>query len=395
MSAIYALRMFGVYLATPVLSPYTAGLPGASPAWIGLSLGAYGFTQALFQVPFGALSDRFGRRLSLGLGLLVFGAGSAICWAATSAPALVLGRLVQGMGAMASTMIALFGDRTREGVRARAMAGMGIFVGGAFATGLVAGPWVASRTGVPSLFALSTGLTALGLLALPWALGAGGRRLPHTPRQHTFDQAVRAGLATLARPALLALDAGILLLHMGLTSIFVLLPFRLAPLVATERQGLVYAPALVLGFFSLWIASHAAETSRGARRVLLAGAAFLAAGLVLLARGGGLATIVPALCLYVIGFAAIEPALAAELTHQAEPAMRGTAAGVFNTVQFLGVFLGGLVAAAALRHEAMPLFPVLAGLEGVWLAAAWRFLDRPSPGARDPGSAAPEVAPSP
>src|SRR5215470_3638960 len=197
-SAIYALRMLGVYLAFPVLSRYAKELPGSTTLLVGLSVGAYGLTQALFQIPFGALGDRNGRGRALGLGLLIFGAGSGVCALAHNAPVLVLGRLVQGAGAMASTMIALLGDRARAEVRTRAMAAMGLFIGGAFATGLVFGAPLAERFGMPALFGFSCVASLVGVAALPWALG-GLRELPaHGRGDLTLSRG--AVLSVLARP---------------------------------------------------------------------------------------------------------------------------------------------------------------------------------------------------
>jgi MFS family permease len=371
-SAIYALRMLGVYLAFPVLSRYAAELPGSTTLLVGMSVGAYGLTQALFQIPFGALGDRIGRGRALGLGLLIFGAGSAICAVAHTAPVLVVGRLVQGAGAMASTMIALLGDRAREEVRTRAMAAMGLFIGGAFAAGLIFGAPLAERFGMPALFGFSAVASLLGVVALPWALGGKRELVAHGRGDLTLSRG--AVLSVLARPSLLAADAGIMLLHLGLTALFVVLPIRLHDLLPASKQGLLYAPVLALGFVAMWVTSHLAETPRGSRLVLLFGSFFLAAGLVSLALGHSVRALAISLALYVIGFASLEPSLAASVTRNAAPGMGGTAAGVFNTVQFFGVFLGGLAAGAALGRGEAVLFVSIAAVQLLWVATALRAL---------------------
>lgn len=373
-SAVYALRMLGVYLAFPVLSPYAKSLPDSTPLLVGLSVGAYGLTQAIFQIPIGNLGDRIGRGRALALGLLLFGAGSAVCALATNAPVLVLGRLVQGAGAMASTMIALLGDRTREEVRTRAMAAMGMFIGGAFALGLVFGGTLAKRFGMPALFGFSAVASVVGLAVLPWAL----RGPEHGHHAAGVPLSPRAVMAVLARPALLTLDIGILLLHLGLTALFVVLPIRLAPLLSPADQGKLYAPALALGFVSMWLSSHFAETRRGALVVLASGSSCLAVGLVSLAFGHSVRSLAIALGFYVVGFASLEPTLAANVTRHADPVMRGTAAGLFNTVQFFGVFLGGLAAGAVLGHAEPVLFVGLAGIQLLWFLGARAPLSRAS-----------------
>ena len=370
-SAVYALRMLGVYLAFPVLSWYAKTLPGSTPLLVGLSVGAYGLTQALFQIPIGNLGDRIGRGRALALGLLIFGAGSAICAFAHTAPVLVLGRLVQGAGAMASSMIALLGDRTREEVRTRAMAAMGMFIGGAFAIGIVFGATLKEKFGMPALFGFSAVASVLGLAVLPWALGGGSPRETH---RAAVPLTLRAVMAVLARPALLALDLGILLLHLGLTALFVVLPIRLHTVLPGPQQGKLYAPALALGFVSMWLSSHFAETRRGTMIVLGIGSLFLASGLVSLAFGHSVGSLALALILYVIGFASIEPTLAANVTRRSDPLIRGTAAGLFNTVQFFGVFLGGLAAGAVLGRAEAALFVGLAAVQLLWLMVARTLL---------------------
>lgn len=388
-SGIYSLRMLGVYMATPVLSPYAESLPGSTAIWVGLSLGAYGLTQAIFQIPFGLFGDRFGRRRTFFFGLAIFAVGSLVCALAGTAPVLVLGRFIQGMGAIASTMIALLGDGTRESIRTRAMAGMGLFLGGAFATGLVTGPVLSVKYGVGNLFAISAVLSVLGLIAIPFVV----RRQDMRPKDSVEELPLswRAVLAVLAKPQLLGLDIGILILHMGLTAMFVVLPLRLQGMIPPSQQWQVYAPVIVLGLTALITASHFAERPRGARVVFAFGSSCLALGFALFAFGDGLVSLVTALTIYVVGFASTEPALAAQVTRHAQAKVRGTAAGVFNTVQFFGVFLGGLAAGAVLHRAEWVLFLSIAVIQLLWLAAAWRIpaaAQKQSPDAQTVGNGA-------
>lgn len=371
-SGIYSLRMLGVYMATPVLSPYAESLPGSTAMWVGLSLGAYGLTQAIFQIPFGLFGDRFGRRRTFFFGLAIFALGSLVCALAETAPVLVMGRFIQGMGAIASTMIALLGDGTRESIRTRAMAGMGLFLGGTFAVGLVTGPILSVKFGVSNLFALSAVLSVLGLFAIPFVVRRRDMR-PKSAEQEEQPLSWRGALGVLAKPQLLGLDIGILILHMGLTAMFVVLPLRLQGMVPPSQQWMVYAPVIVLGLTALITSSHFAERPRGARVVFVFGSVCMALGFTLFAFGDGLMSLVTALTIYVVGFASTEPALAAQVTRHAQREVRGTAAGVFNTVQFTGVFLGGLAAGAVLHRAEWLLFVSIAGLQLLWLLAGWRI----------------------
>jgi MFS family permease len=279
---------------------------------------------------------------------------------------------------MASTMIALLGDRTRDAVRTRAMAALGVLIGGAFAFGMVGGPAVAARVGVPWLFGFACVASFAGLALLPWSLharapGPGAAAAAPAPTAPSPAATLRA----LAQPPLLALDAGILVLHLTLTALFVVLPLRLAAHLAPAHQWRLYAPVLLAGFAAMAVASRAAETPRGRRGVLAAGSAALAAACLLLARDGGLRELAVALGLFVVGFAGLEPTLAAQVTRHSSATRRGAAAGVFNTVQFAGVFLGGLAAGAALGGREGWLFAGLAVAQAAWLVLSWRPLAAP------------------
>lgn len=316
---------------------------------MGLSVGIYGATQALFQVPFGLWSDRFGRRRVIVAGLVIFVAGSVIAAEAETALWLVVGRALQGAGAIASAVVAMMADVTRDHVRTRAMATLGFAVGLSLSLGLVLGPGLASKFGVPGLFWATA---VLSLLAAAYMLAFIPR--PPTVSHHeelewTSDQ---LGDVLHAR-ALVRLDLGALLLHTMVTALFVAVPIYMAEVLETDRHGLVYAfimpIALVLmGFSSVWADRHGRL-----REVILAGAVCLAgAGAALALVADSLPGIVAICALTIFGVALAAPAQPAFVTRLASPRARGTASGLFHMCQFGGSFLGGTLGGVLIESPA-------------------------------------------
>ncbi len=350
-SGIYALRMLGLYMALPVMSTWAATLPGSTPFLVGFALGAYGLTQAIFQIPAGWLGDVLGRRFVIIVSLLVFALGCAVVATGTTMGHVIVGRLLQGVGAMASTLIALIGDSTRPEVRTRAMALMGAVLGASFAGGFLIGPLVAHRWGVPWVFGLASALTLIGLLLFEVAVPA--RLLPHVVwrRRGAAANGPRwswaEARALLANRSLLVLDLGIAVLHAAVTGLFVVVPFYLARHLPPLDLWKVYTPVLAAGVIAMFTASHYADRPARTRLVLPVGGTLLTLGLVVLALAHRtlLGTAI-GLGLFVVGFAMIEPLLASLVTHVAGAKGRGTAAGVFNMVQFGGAFVGGALAGA-------------------------------------------------
>lgn len=346
-SIVYALRMVGLYMALPLMATWASGLPGATPLLVGVSLGAYGLTQAVFQVPFGILGDLRGRRLVVILSLLVFALGSAVVAAGHTIYAVIAGRLIQGVGAMASTLIALIGDGTRDSVRTRGMALMGFVLGLSFALGFLLGPLVSSRFGVPAVFAASCVLSLLGVLLFEFLVPSrvvphlvrGSRPRPGAPGSWSWIEA----RSLFKDRSLLVLDAGIFVLHAAVTGLFVVVPFVLRDRgVADLDLWHVYAPVLAAGLVAMVVASRLADRAARGRLVLVAGVGLIVAGLVVLAAlHRSVPWITLGLGLFVVGFASIEPLLAALLTRYTGRGARGTAAGLFNMIQFSGAFLGG------------------------------------------------------
>jgi MFS family permease len=377
-ASLFGLRMMGLYMVLPVLSTYAGGLRGSTSLLVGLSVGVYGLTQFLFQVPFGAMSDRWGRKPILTAGLLLFALGSVVCALAHTAWMLVLGRTIQGTGVVASTALAMLADLTRDHLRSRAMVTVGIALGGTFSFGLLFGPAAAARFGVPSLFWLTGVLATLAIPYLWFFVPAPLRVVHHEDVEFSHEHMAEV----LRNPQLLRLDLGALNLHMSLTAIFVVMPFLLRQFLPLGHQWRVFLPLLTVGMLSMLLGARLAERPKGPQRAALLGQGLLILGVMLLALtvpasarepGVGVTALVAGLLLFIAGFALLEPLFPALLTRSCQENNRGTAAGVFNMSQFMGAFLGGLLAGKFLDRDVEAMFWILAGTGAVWFWLALRL----------------------
>ena len=380
LTTLLTLRMLGFYLVLPILTPHVRRLPGSTAMLVGLSVGIYGLTQTLFQVPFGLWSDRWGRKQVLTLGLLLFAVGSVVCALADRAWVMVAGRFVQGMGAIASVVVAMLADLTRDSVRTRAMAMVGISIGGSFAIGLLFGPAAAQHLGVPALFWFTAALTLLGIGWLWWKVPQPPRISHHEDLEYSREHAFEV----VTNRRLLFLDLGTFNLHMTLTAIFVTVPFLLEQFVSPAVQWRVFLPLLAVGLFVMLLGPRLGERRGGSKKVALAGQALLAMAMVTLAftvpagvhlRAAGFTVLVLALFLFINAFALLEPLFPSLLTRISQQANRGTAAGIFNMSQFSGAFVGGVVSGLFLERNLEALYWFLAATGTLWLLAAFRFRD--------------------
>ncbi|MCH8301928.1 MAG: MFS transporter [Proteobacteria bacterium] len=353
-------RMFGLFALLPVLALYAADLQDATPTLIGLAVGAYGLTQAALQIPFGAISDRIGRVPVILFGLALFAAGSIFAAQSDSIYGVIAGRLLQGAGAISATLTALLADATREEIRTRTMAVLGIAIGSSFLLALIIGPVIAATSGVRMLFWLAAVLAAVAALLL-LLLPRGIEKPAELP-----DRRIRAAF----RPELLRLDFYIFVLHALLTASFVALPFLLRDelhLALTDHWQ-IYVGALLASLLGT-VPLIFADERKGKSSTLTIAILLLVSGQLMLAIGGFNLTIVfVALAVFFAGFNFLEAGLPARLSIRASGDLRGASLGVFSSSQFLGAFAGGLIGGRFLAGgDPSAVFAVCALLAGAWL----------------------------
>lgn len=384
LASIFALRMLGLFLILPVFSVYAKTLPGGDNlALVGFALGAYGLTQAFFQIPYGIASDIFGRKRVIVAGLLVFALGSFVAAWAPDMTWIVVGRVLQGMGAISAAVTALAADLTREEHRTKVMAMIGSSIGLVFALSLVGAPILYGWIGMSGLF-IMTGVLALAaivllLKAVPAAPAPQGHeKLPL--RRVIFDI------------DLLRLNAGIFTLHMVQMAMFVVLPHALVDHggLAAASHWKVYLPAVLASFVIMVPAIIAAERKDKMRPIFIAAVGLLVvvqAGLFLLHES--LWSLALWLLLFFVAFNVLEATLPSLVSRTAPPSAKGAALGVYNTTQAMGLFIGGALGGYIAQHFGdNAVFAACTGLVLIWLAVAstMNFPQR-----RQPAGAAPSV----
>lgn len=369
LAGIFSLRMVGLFMILPVFSVYGSELEGATPLLIGVAVGAYGLAQLLLQIPFGLLADRHDRRRLIVIGLLLFMIGGLVAAASTSIWGVILGRFLQGAGAISAVVMALLSDLVREQNRTKAMATVGMSIGLSFALAFVLGPLLADALGLSGLFAATAVMGALALLVCLWRVP----RVTHAQRQLPPHYGSHL-LQMLRHPELMRLNVGIFSLHLVMTACFVALPpLLVAAGLPASNHGWLYLPVMALAFVALVPAVIVAEKHRRMREVYLVAILLLALAMLALAlEHGGLTALVLAVALFFFAFNLLE-ALLPSLVSKISPAGgKGTAMGIYSTSQFLGAFLGGILGGALQGLDSVTiLFLVLAGIVGAWAVRAW------------------------
>lgn len=376
MAALYASRMLGMFMILPTFALFASGeFPQASAMMIGLTIGIYGLSQALLQLPFGMWSDKFGRKPLIAIGLVLFALGSVVCALAPTLEWMMVGRALQGAGAISAVLLALLADLTRETVRLRAMSLVGISIGFSFTISLVIGPALDALVGVRGIFWL-TALMALGGLVVLYTMIPD----PEIKPLSRDVQADTSALGVVLKDAgLLRLNFGIFALHLLLTALFIAVPLALVQSAGIDvmQHWQIYLPVMLVSFALMTPLIIYGEKKAKLRPIFLLSIGLLMLSEALLWAGhDNLWIVVLALTVFFTGFNVMEASLPSLIAKFAPAHLKGTASGVYATSQFFGTFLGGLLGGALLGWGSFDaVFAAAIGLTLVWLGIAWGMVN--------------------
>jgi len=347
LATIYAFRMLGLFMILPVFALYAEDLPGATPFLMGLALGAYGLTQAILQIPFGMWSDRIGRKPVIFIGLLIFTAGSLIAGSAESIEGIILGRAIQGGGAIAAALMALAADLSREEHRTKMMALIGASIGASFAISMVTAPIVNDLVGISGIFYGTAMLAVAGMVILYFFV-------PDPAKSHFHRDAeveTRSLLSVLKNTQLLRLDIGILTLHFVLMCVFLVMPLVLQNVLGFDahQHWKIYLPVFALSLVAMVPFIIIAERKQAMKPVFVGAVASMMLAVVLFMQPPVLWLTILALTIFFTGINLLEASLPSLIAKTAPATQKGTAMGVYSSSQFLGAFAGG--ALGGLAHQ--------------------------------------------
>lgn len=376
LGTVFSLRMLGMFMVLPVLTTWGMALQGASEALIGLAIGIYGLTQAVFQIPFGLLSDRIGRKPLIVGGLAIFVVGSLIAATTESIWGVILGRALQGSGAIAAAVMALLSDLTREQNRTKAMAFIGISFGITFAIAMVLGPIITQALGLHALFWMIAILASTSIIITLWIV-------PEA-KNHVLNR--ESGMVkgcfrqVLAEPKLLRLNFGIMCLHIMLMSTFIALPGILeqAGFPAAEHWK-IYLATMLISFVSVLPLIIYAEVKRRMLRVFIGCVALLLiAEIILWGSGPHFWELVIGVQIFFIAFNLMEAILPSLISKESPAGYKGTAMGIYSTSQFLGVAIGGTVGGWVNgMFDSQTVFLLGALLATIWLLVSFTMQEPP------------------
>lgn len=370
LATLFAFRMLGLFMILPVFAIYGQALEGATPMLIGLAIGAYGLSQAVLQVPFGFLSDRVGRKPVIYGGLVLFAAGSVAAAVATTIEGVIVGRLLQGAGAISAVLMALLADLTRDEQRSKAMAMVGGGIGLSFMLALIAGPVLTARVGLSGVFWLTAVLALVGFW-MTWKV------VPDARVQHKRSSTGPVWgqfKGVLHQVELFRLNIGVFVLHVVQTAGFVVFPVLLVQHtgLANGEHWKVYLPVLFLSFVLMLPMMILAERRGQVKRMFVAAIALVLVAMLMLGRWHmSLSALVIGLFVFFWGFNLLEAMLPSLVSKQAAPGSKGTSMGIYSTCQFLGAFVGGAGGGYVAGHYGVSaLYGVAAALALLWLVVA-------------------------
>lgn len=367
---IAASRFFGLFIILPVLSLYALELDGANEFLAGLTIGAYAITQMIFQVPFGTLSDRFGRKFMMLIGLVIFIIGSFICALASDIYVMLLGRLLQGCGAVGAVATAMISDLVSEDKRSKAMAMMGGMIGIAFALSMVLSPLLSREFGLESLFYLCIAITIFCIFLLFSAV-------PKEPKIHHHDAKIPL-MQLLAQRDLAIMNLTNLMQKMLMSCAFVAIPIVLVRSLdySSDNLWIVYLVAMIFGFVAMGMAGFLGDGKGHSKKLLLIGVALFIASFIGFGVANSATIFIISVVVFFIGFNIHEPIMQSCASKFAKASQKGSALGIFNSFGYLGSFLGGAVGGYLLHSfNIAVLAGVLAVASAIWLAVLFGLND--------------------
>ena len=344
LSLIISFRFLGLFIVLPVISVYALSLPGSNPTLVGIVIGGYAITQMIFQVPFGIMSDKLGRKGTIITGLLLFAIGSIICALSTDILSLLLGRFLQGAGAIGAVVTAMISDIVREEERPKAMAIMGGSIAASFAVAMIAGPTIGAFAGIQSLFWI-TALLALGSIFILV------KKVPNPPHvTHTYHNDSKVSF--LINPQLIKMNITNFLQKGMMTFAFMIIPIILTKTYGWELSDLwkIYLPAMIAGIFAMGPAAVLAEKKGKFKEVLLAGIVFFGLSYYLMGTAVSETFFLIGIVVFFIGFNMHEPIMQSLTTRYTKVHEKGKVLGVFNSFGYFGTFIGGFVGGMYLKE---------------------------------------------
>ena len=371
LAGIYTTRMLGFFLLLPVLSLYASQLPDSSPRMVGVAIGTYALVQALFQIPFGRWSDRYGRKPMIAIGLSLFLIGSIVGALSSSLMGVILARAIQGSGAMSAAVTALLADHTRDVVRTRAMAFIGISIGASFVISLIAAPSLDAVIGVSGIFWIMALMALAGLLLLSFGI----------PAQPALDQQRPATATSLWRvmllPQLRGFFMGVFALHFILSNTFLSVPQVLVHTlnIPKNQHWQVYLGVFVVSLLGTYAFIRKAERTASPQRLVILAISLATVSQALMAIfNAQLWTLLAVFSLFFAAFNFLESSLPTGLSRAAPQADRGAALGVFATLQSLATFSGALIGGQVAAHFGYgSVFWLTAGMGLIWAIFAAIF----------------------
>ncbi len=372
LSSIIALRFLGLFLVLPVLSVYAINLEGATTTLVGVVIGGYALTQMIFQVPFGVMSDKLGRKGTIIMGLVLFAIGSLICAIANDILALMLGRFLQGAGAIGAVVTAMISDLVKEEQRPKAMAMMGMFIGISFAVSMLAGPTIGAAFGVEILFYI-TMVLAIGSIVILLKL------VPNPPSiTHTYNKKAKLS-SVLANQNLIKMNITNFLQKGLMTFAFMIIPMVLINSYEWTMSELwkVYLPAMIFGFLSMAPAAILAEKKGKFKEILIIGIAFFGISYLIIGLSSSAIAFMVGVVIFFVGFNMHEPIMQSLATKFAKVHQRGLVLGIFNSFGYLGTFLGGLL--GGIFFESVTLSTLVITIAVICLIWAVLILTMPNP----------------